>query len=169
MPKPIFEVRDSAIQGSGAFATRRILKGTRIVEYIGERISTEEADERYGDMSKHPHVVLFIVDKRTVIDGGAGGNDARFFNHSCEPNCQTIMEKKRIYVEALHAIEEGDELTYDYHLDFGVAPTEEDKKQYACLCGAASCRGTMLAPIPEKKPRAAKKVAAKKKAAKKKA
>lgn len=154
MSKPFHEVRQSPIAGLGAFAARRIRKGTRIIEYTGERISTEEADARYGDdPSAHPHVVLFIVDKRTVIDGGAGGGEARFINHSCEPNCQTVMDKKRIYVEALRTIEKDEELVYDYHLDFGQDPTEEDREKFACRCGAATCRGTMLAPPKEKKPR----------------
>jgi len=86
MSKPFFEVRDSPIHGLGGFATQRIRKGTRIIEYTGERITSEEGDRRYDDnRSEHPHVLLFVVDRHIVIDAGAGGNEARFINHSCEP------------------------------------------------------------------------------------
>jgi SET domain-containing protein len=147
MSNPIFEVRNSPIHGFGGFATQRIRKGTRIIEYIGERITTKEGDRRYDDnKSEHPHVLLFVVDKHTVIDAGVGGNDARFINHSCEPNCKTVVEKKRVYIEALKAIAEGEELTYDYNLTRDGKETEETEKQFACRCGAKTCRGTMLAP-----------------------
>ena len=78
MRKPFFEIRPSPIHGRGAFATRRIRKGTRIIEYTGERLTPLEADARYDDdRSEHPHVLLFTVDRRTVIDAGVGGNEAR--------------------------------------------------------------------------------------------
>lgn len=69
--RPFFEVRASAIQGLGAFAVRRIRTGTRIIEYQGERITPEEADQRYGDdLPSHPHMLLFSADKHTLIDAG---------------------------------------------------------------------------------------------------
>jgi SET domain-containing protein len=141
------KVRRSPIQGKGAFAVRRIPKGTRIIEYAGERITPAEALQRYPkDDAKLP-VLLFDLDKDTLIDAGRNGNEARFINHSCEPNCETVHEKRRIYIEAIQAIEPGTELTYDYHLD---APRRERarlSKIYACHCGAESCRGTMLEPL----------------------
>src|SRR5687768_10679939 len=84
-----FVLRRSAIQGRGAFAIRPVRKGTRIIEYTGERISHDEADRRYDDagMGRH-HTFLFSVDRKTVIDAAVGGNDARFINHSCAPNCE---------------------------------------------------------------------------------
>ncbi len=147
MRQPLFEVRSSSIHGLGGFAARRIRKGTRIIEYIGERITSEEADRRYaGDPSEHPHVLLFVADKRTVIDAAVGGNEARFINHSCEPNCKAFTEKKRIFIYALRTIEEGEELTYDYNLTRDGRDDAETEKRYACHCGARTCRGTMLAP-----------------------
>jgi SET domain-containing protein len=131
----------------GGFATKRIRKGTRIIEYIGERITTEEGDRRYEDnQAEHPHVLLFKVDKHTVLDGGVGGNEARFINHSCEPNCKTVIEKKRIYIEAIKTIAKGQELTYDYNLTRDGTETPETEKQFECKCGAKTCRGTMLEP-----------------------
>ncbi|MGQ0537394.1 MAG: SET domain-containing protein, partial [Gemmatimonadaceae bacterium] len=102
--EPPFAIRRSRIQGRGAFATRRIKKGERLIEYLGERISWKEADRRYADahMRRH-HTFLFAVTRRTVIDAAVAGNDARFINHSCEPNCEAVDENGRIFIEALRA------------------------------------------------------------------
>ncbi len=150
--RPLFEVRSSGIHGLGVFASRRIRKGTRVIEYLGERITPKEADRRYaGDPSEHPHVLLFVVDKHVVIDAGVGGNEARFINHSCEPNCETVTIQRRIYIQTLKTISPGEELTYDYHLTRDGSDDAEMEKRYACRCGAKTCRGTMLAPIEEPK------------------
>jgi uncharacterized protein len=150
--QPFFEIRPSPIQGQGAFATRRIRKGTRIIEYLGERITPQEGDERYEDARvEHSHVLLFTVDKRTVIDAGVGGNEARFINHSCAPNCEAVTENRRIYIEALRTIAVGEELTYDYQLEHLGHYTVEEAQRYACRCGTANCRGTMLAPPPKRR------------------
>ncbi len=147
MNKPNFEVRNSTIQGQGVFATRRIRKGTRIIEYVGERISSEEADTRYDDNSPHPHVLLFKVDKRTVVDAGVNGNEARFINHCCEPNCEPVIENRRIYIEAIRTISPGDELTYDYNLTREDGDNSKTEDAFVCHCGAPTCRGTMLEPL----------------------
>ena len=118
MYKPLFEVRQSPIQGFGAFATQRIRKGARVIEYLGERISAEEGDRRYSDEAEHPHVLLFVVDDDTVIDAGVNGNEARFINHSCEPNCKSVTIRKRVYIEAIKNIKVGEELGYDYESDY---------------------------------------------------
>jgi SET domain-containing protein len=146
--RPFFEIRPSPIQGLGAFATRRIRRGTRIIEYVGERITAEEADRRYdADLAEHSHVLLFTVDKRTVIDAGVGGNEARYINHSCAPNCEAELDAGRVYILALRTIAPGEELTYDYHLECDGRDDAELERRYACRCGAATCRGTMLAPV----------------------
>src|SRR6476659_9390144 len=100
-PNPYFELRTSEIQGTGAFAIRTIRKGTRITEYLGQRVSWRTADKRYDDenMSRH-HTFLFTVDDKTCIDAAVKGNDARFLNHSCEGNCEAITDRKRIFIEA---------------------------------------------------------------------
>lgn len=150
---PYFELRRSPIQGRGAFAVRPIRKGTRIIEYTGERISPGEADRRYddGSMGRH-HTFLFSVDKRTVIDAGVNGNDARFINHSCAPNCEAVDIGGRIYIEAIRSIAPGEELTYDYAYERDGTEDETWERVYGCKCGAPTCRGTILAP-PKKKRR----------------
>ena len=149
-----FVLRDSPIQGRGAFATRPIRRGTRIIEYTGEIISPDEADRRYDDgkMGRH-HTFLFSVSRRKCIDAGVGGNDARFINHSCAPNCEAVDERSRIYIEAIRNIEPGEELTYDYAYERDGTEDETWENLYVCKCGAPTCRGTILAP---KKPRGKK-------------
>lgn len=141
--EPYFVLRSSPIQGLGAFAVRRIRKGTRIIEYTGERITPGEADARYDDeaMERH-HTFLFAVNRRTVIDAAIEGNAARFINHSCAPNCQAVVDEGRIFIEAIRNIQPGVELTYDYAYDL---PWSERAK-YPCHCGAPACRGTIVKP-----------------------
>lgn len=164
-----FEVRRSSIQGRGGFATRRIAKGERIVEYVGERISDEQADKRYDDekMSRH-HTFLFSLGDGTSIDAAVNGNEARFINHSCAPNCEAINADGHIFIEALRDIEPEEELLYDYAYERGGDPDdeadlEEIARFYVCKCGAPTCRGTILAPQEPKK--RAKAAAPKRKAA----
>lgn len=144
---PYFQVKRSKIAGKGCFALRKIRRGTRVVEYLGERISSEEGDRRYGDdTAEFPHVLLFRVDDNIVLDAAVGGNDARFINHSCDPNCEPVVDKKRVFIEVIKTIQPGEELTYDYQLERGDDFDPEDEKRYICRCGAPNCRGTMLEP-----------------------
>ncbi|HWP24132.1 MAG TPA: SET domain-containing protein-lysine N-methyltransferase [Candidatus Binatia bacterium] len=140
-----FAVRRSPIHGRGVFALVKIRKGARIVEYKGERISHEEADQRYAKLHEHsPHTMLFTVDDEIVIDATRKGNSARWINHSCAPNCEVVDEDRRIFIEARRDIAPGEELTYDYNLQIGEPHTAAAKRAHACFCGAKRCRGTML-------------------------
>ena len=164
-PPPIL-VRDSNVHGRGVFATRRIEKGERIIEYLGERVSHDEADRRYELKDENDsHTFLFIVDSKTVIDAGTDGNEARFFNHSCDPNCESVVEKRRVFIEALRAIEPGEEMTYDYQIYRDHDDPENIDQIFACRCGFANCRGTMLWPPEPKKKKRSKSAAKKKKGA----
>jgi SET domain-containing protein len=155
--EPLYVVRDSHIHGRGVFAARRIRKGTRIVEYTGERISNKEADRRYDDtrMKRH-HTFLFTLDSKIVIDGAikTGGGDASFINHSCEPNCEAVITDRKIFIHALHTIEPGEELAYDYQYERTGKNDAELEKFYVCKCGAPSCRGSIMKPAKKKKSRA---------------
>ncbi len=155
---PMVEVRHSPVHGYGVFALRRIRKGTTIMEYLGDRVSHEEADARYENKDPNDnHTFLFTVDSKTVIDGGVGGNDARYINHGCEPNCESASQNKRIFVEALRTIQAGEELAYDYQIQRDPEDPPNVDEIFACRCGAANCRGSML--VPPKKPRKKKAVA----------
>jgi hypothetical protein len=145
---PYVVVRNSRIHGKGVYAARRIRKGTRIIEYVGDRISHDEADARYDARPDDGHTFLFVVDDALCIDAGIGGNAARFINHKCDANCETIIEDRRVFIEATRTIQPGEELGYDYQLTWESTDDPEELALYRCLCGAAECRGTMLDRVP---------------------
>jgi SET domain-containing protein len=141
-----FRLRNSRIHGRGAFATQFIPEGTRIIEYKGERISNEEADRRYPDDPAHRHhTFLFSIDDEVVVDAAFRGNAARWINHSCDPNCDAVIEDGRIFIEAVRDIAPGEELVYDYNFVLEERHTPAMKRRYPCHCGAPNCRGTILA------------------------
>jgi len=143
----LIEVRDSPLHGLGVFALRRIARGTRVLEYLGERISHEEADRRYEHKNAHDnHTFLFIADDATVIDAGVDGNEARFVNHACDPNCESVIEDSRVFIDAIRAIAPGDELTYDYQIQREASDPPDIDAIFACRCGLPRCRGTMMWP-----------------------
>lgn len=137
---PIIKVSSSGVHGLGVYATGFIRKGTRIIEYTGKRVPDENAA---GD-KKSPHTFYFGLENGLVIDPVIDGNEARWINHCCEPNCEAIEESDRIFIYAMRNIEPGEELFYDYSLEIDEPITAKAKKLYECLCGNESCRGTML-------------------------
>ena len=143
-----FVLRASGIHGRGAFALTRIRRGTRIIEYTGERITHAEADARYDDeaMERH-HTCLMVVNRNWVLDAAVGGNDARFINHSCEPNCEIVVARGRVFIDALRDIAPGEELCYDYAYTREEGDDAVAETRYPCRCGAPSCRRTILAPV----------------------
>jgi uncharacterized protein len=164
---PLIEVRNSPVHGRGVFAAKHIPKGTRIVEYLGDRVSHKAADDRYEDHDENDnHTFLFIVDKNTVIDAGVGGNDARFINHQCEGNCESVIENRRVFIDATRDIAPGDELGYDYEIGREKDDPPNVDEIYACRCGSPKCRGTMLWPARKEQVKAAPKRASSKKNAK---
>jgi uncharacterized protein len=143
----LLQVRGSPLHGLGVFALQRIAKGTRIIEYLGERVSHAEADRRYESKdAADNHTFLFIVDARTVIDAGVNGNEARFVNHACAPNCESVIENGRVFIDAVRNIAPGEELTYDYQIQREADDPPDIDAIFACHCGLKGCRGTMLWP-----------------------
>ncbi len=166
-PNPWYAVRNSKVHGKGCFARQFIPKGTRISEYVGDRVTWAEADARYeGYDVNDNHTFLFIVDRKTVIDGGVGGNEARFINHSCDENCESTVEKSRVYIDAIKDIQKGEELGYDYQIGRDKNDPPNVDEIYACRCGSPKCRGTMLFPAKRPKPKKKKRAAGKTAAAK---
>jgi len=141
-----FEIRSSPIHGMGAFATRLIPPGTRLIEYSGERLTPAEADARYPDVpGEIHHTYLFAIDDDVVIDAAVGGNEARYINHSCGPNCDAVIDGGRIWIETIRTIEPGEELAYDYAFVLEERHSPAAKRRYPCTCGSPACRGTILA------------------------
>ena len=141
------EIRRSGVHGKGVFAAAPIAPGVRVIEYLGEVITWKEALRRHPhDPSDPDHTFYFHIDDKRVIDGKYGGNAAKWINHGCDPNCEADEVEGRVFVMARRTIAPGEELNYDYGLILEGRHTAKIKKQFECRCGAAKCRGTMLAP-----------------------
>lgn len=134
-------IRSSKIHAAGVFATQPIKRNTRILEYDGPRLSKEAANIVYE--GRDDTYLFGVGDGTQVIDGHSM---AMFVNHSCVPNCETEECDGRVWIQAMHDIEPGEELTYDYYLYDG-------DDEAPCYCGAKSCRGTMYGESPAKKAR----------------
>jgi hypothetical protein len=145
-PKNPYRVRNSAIHGRGVFAATTIAKGTRIIEYRGQRTTWDIACERPDSDPDNPaHTFIFELSDDRVIDAGVRGNAARWINHSCAPNCRSYEDDDgRVFIEARRAIAPGEELTYDYRLSLEGRITRKIREEYACRCGSKRCRGTLL-------------------------
>lgn len=141
-----FAIRRSPIQGRGAFATRPIPAGVRLIEYAGERLIPAQSDARYPELDgERHHTYLFAIDDDVVIDAAVRGNDARWINHSCDPNCDAVIEDGRIWIETIRDVAPGEELAYDYAYILKERHSPSAKRRFPCTCGAATCRGTILA------------------------
>jgi len=128
-------VRPSAIHGMGVFAARAIQADTRVVEYVGERISKQESLRRCERSNEY----IFGLNEKEDLDGNVPWNPARFINHSCSPNCEAQFEEGRICLIALRNIKKHEEITFNYSFDL------EDYRKYPCCCGSQDCVGYIVA------------------------
>ena len=148
------ERRQSSIHGNGVFAIEPIAKGERIVRYKGTLRTHDEVDAEYGAIDEDGHTFLFTLNDDYVIDANVGGNIARWFNYSCEPNAEAVLEentngkphKDKVYIEAVRDIKVGEELSYNYGIVLDEPHTAAAKKLWGCRCGSPKCTGTMLQP-----------------------
>jgi SET domain-containing protein len=145
-----YRKRTSGRHGLGVFAARPIKAGTRIIEYTGELILHAEGERRYPTAPDYheeaEHTYLLQLDDDRVIDANVGGNDARFINHSCAPNCEPMPAGDHMWIVSVRDIRVGEELAYDYAIELDEPHTPERKRRFPCHCGASSCRGSMLKP-----------------------
>lgn len=141
----IYEVRKSPIHGNGVFAARDIKKGERIIEYLGEKISKEESNRRgleREELAKKTGdgaVYIFELDDQWDIDGNFDYNDARFINHACRTNSESVCEDGHIYVYATRDIAKGEEILYNYGYSF------KHFLDHPCKCGFPECVGYIVA------------------------
>jgi hypothetical protein len=141
------QVRRSGVHGKGVFALQDIAEGETLIEYVGEVISWEEAQDRHPHDPNDPnHTFYFHVNEDRVIDALHGGNSSRWINHSCDANCEADESNDRIFIKAIRNIHAGEELNYDYGLIIDEPYTKKLKAEYPCWCGSANCRGTLLSP-----------------------
>jgi SET domain-containing protein len=171
MPAKI-TTRRSTIHGNGMFATAPLKKGERLIQYKGRHRTHKAVDRIYADEVETGHTFLFTLNDTYVIDANEDGNAARWINHSCDPNCEAVLEedegddrrKDKVFIEAMREIAPGEELSYNYGIRLDEKHTKELKKIWECRCGSPKCTGTMLQP---KKVKSKKKVKKNKKGKKK--
>ena len=135
METTLVKFKESAIHGLGGFAKACLPKGTRIVEYVGEKIDKQESARR----CEANNVYIFSLNDEQDIDGNVDWNPARFLNHSCFPNCEAEFDDDHIWLVAARDIASGEELTFNYGFDL------QDYRDYPCHCGAPNCVGFMVA------------------------
>lgn len=142
----MFIVQQSEIHGHGAYATELIKEGTVISEYTGNIVPPEQANSVLSSIEDEPdHTFSFMREDGSVIDAANGGNDSRFINHSCDPNCESFEDDDgHVWIRAIRDIDIGEELSFDYALCIDEVYTDELKSHYICHCGSSKCRGTLL-------------------------
>ena len=113
--------------GLGLFATMPIKRGTWLLEYKGPLLSNEEAAKHEDRGARY----LFEVNARWTVDGAPRANVARYANHSCKPNMDVEIIKKRILIRSIRTIQPGDELTYNYGRDY--------LENYIPICKCSDC------------------------------
>ena len=127
--------RPSAIHGVGGIAKADIAAGTRVIEYVGEKINKTESLRRCESANEY----IFSLDDTHDLDGNVPWNLARFLNHSCGPNCEAEPDGGRIWIVARRGIRAGEEITFNYGYDL------DDYREHPCRCGAADCAGYIVA------------------------
>ena len=126
--------RSSSIHGTGGFARSAIPNGTRLIEYLGERIDKRESLRRCEANNEY----IFTLNNEQDLDGNVAWNPARFINHSCAPNCDAELDADRIWIVANRDIQPGEEITFNYGFDL------EDYTKYPCRCGSPDCVGYIV-------------------------
>ena len=142
---PYIVARQSSIHSWGIFAKKDIPDDTRVIEYVGERITKKESDRRAHlplrrnkENSEHGAVYIFELNKRHDIDGYVSYNTARLINHSCDPNCEAVRIHGHIWIISMRDIQKGEEITYNYGYNL------EDYHEHPCFCGSHNCVGYIL-------------------------
>ncbi len=116
--------------GLGVFASEPIAAGKRIIEYVGPILTTEEVDRRRGKY-------FFEIDENFAIDGSARTNLARYFNHSCRPNAEAFVARRRVWIWSKRNIKPGEQIT----LNYGKAYFDDHIKPVGCKCEKCAGQG----------------------------
>jgi len=143
----MWKIKKSNVHGTGIVARKNVVKGTKIIQYIGEKITKKEGDKRSSKRIKNylhskstGSVYIFELNKKFDIDGSVARNYARFINHSCNPNCEVNIVKNEIWISSIKSIKKGEELNYDYGFPFD----EDDFSDHICMCKSKKCIGYII-------------------------
>jgi histone-lysine N-methyltransferase SETD1 len=127
-------VKKSKIHGYGLFADDELPQDRFLMEYVGEKICNEEKSRRENENDKKGVTYIFYLDDNYWIDGELMGNDSKYINHSCDPNCKIVWKNGRILFYSKRLIKKSEEVTIDYTY-------EKNSKKEICKCGSVNCRG----------------------------
>ena len=143
----MWKVKKSKIHGSGVFSTKYIKKNTKIIQYIGEKVTRAEGNirsekrlKKFLNSKEDGSVYIFELNSKFDIDGSPLYNKARYINHSCNPNCEVDIKNNEIWISSIKNIKKGDELSYDYGFEFD----EDDFMDHKCKCGSRKCIGFVI-------------------------
>ena len=147
MAQKLWFKKKSPLHGSGLFAKNDIKKGSKVIQYIGDKVTKKEGDKRADRQIRKAKkdknngmVYVFELNKRYDIDGDADYNFAKFINHSCNPNCEVDIVNDEIWISSIKKIKKNEELCYDYGFEFD----KEDYKDHICKCGDKNCIGFII-------------------------
>ena len=140
-------IKNSKVHGKGIIASKNIKKNTKIIQYIGEKVTKNEGDRRsnsrinkYLNSEVSGSVYIFELNKKFDIDGLVSYNKARYINHSCDPNCEVDIVNDEIWISSIRKIKKGEELSYDYGYEFD----KNDFRDHRCRCGSRDCIGFII-------------------------
>ena len=126
----LYKEGSSKINRKGLFANKDIMKGTKIINYIGKIITKKQTDENPKfDNGK----AIYLYNLNNKYD------TARLINHSCNPNCEVEGKGLKLRISSIKDIKKGDELSYDYGFSF-----DKDYKDFPCKCRSKNCCGYIV-------------------------
>ncbi len=140
----LYIVRNSRVHGKGVFARKDIPKGTKIIEYVGNIVSSKEGLRIYEEQLKKSKetgvgaVYIFQLNRKQDIDGDVPWNPAKYINHSCNPNCKYKIINNHIWIFSIRDIKKGEELNYDYDYDL------DNYQDHLCKCNSKDCLGFII-------------------------
>ena len=144
--KQLWFKKKSHVHGSGLFAVQNIKKGSKIIEYIGDKVTKKEGDKRadkqikqYKKNKNNGMVYVFELNKLYDIDGSVSHNHAKLINHSCNSNCEVEIINNEIWISAIKNIKKNTELSYNYGYSY-----DTDYVDHICKCGSSNCVGYIL-------------------------
>merc|ERR1719431_2134229 len=114
--------------GWGVKAMETIRPGSFVVEYVGEMITSVEAEERGKKYDAEGRTYLFDLDFNRgddnlyVVDAAFYGNLSHFINHSCDPNLNIFNvytdcldpDMPQLCLFARRDIKRGEQISFDY-------------------------------------------------------
>jgi SET domain-containing protein len=90
---------------------------------------------------------MFEINRRWTIDGSSRRNLARYINHSCAANTESVLRKGKMEFVALRRIAPGEEITLDYGPDY----FDLFIKETGCGCAACKAKTKTAARQPRRK------------------